>query len=75
MDKFAVAYLVGFFALLFMIFSGAVELKDSIQDMANVLIGVLATGMIKIMDFRYGSSMGSKMKTAALTKLTEEKDV
>lgn len=73
-DKFGFLYLIGFFSLLFLIFSGTVEIGENVKDMANVLIGVLATGLIKIMDFRYGSSLGSKQKTAALSRMNERKE-
>jgi len=65
-DYFGFTYMVGFFLVLLLVFSGWVELADEIRDTANILVGVLSAGLMKLLDYRYGSSEGSKQKTAAL---------
>ncbi len=66
MDKFGYTYMVGFILILLLVFSGWIELADSLRDTANILVGVLAAGLMKLMDYKYGSSEGSKLKTEAL---------
>ncbi|MCK4957760.1 MAG: hypothetical protein KAT00_00130 [Planctomycetes bacterium] len=55
-------FVTGYFGLMYLIFSGGVKVDDSLRDMSNVLIGVLTAGVIKILDFWFGSSHGSKTK-------------
>jgi hypothetical protein len=65
---FGTLYLFGFLGVLYAVFSGELQFDDSLRDMANILIGVLASGLLKILDFLYGSSAGSKAKTEAMIK-------
>jgi len=59
-------YVVGFMALLWVVFGGGVELKTNEAQIANLLLGILAAGMTQVMNFWFGSSVGSKEKTEAL---------
>ena len=56
-------FIVGFIVVLYAVFTGAVELKGSMLNMANILIGILSAGIMQIMNFFFGSSSGSKEKT------------
>ena len=46
----------GYFALLWVLFSGAVVIDDSIRDMSNILLGVLSAGIPMILRFWFGGS-------------------
>lgn len=61
-------FTVGYFALMFCLFGGSFQITESIRDMCNILLGVMTAGVIKILDFWFGSSSGSKEKTAKLTQ-------
>lgn len=65
-DLFSLIYMGGFFLVLCLVLSGLFQIPESLRDTANIMIGVLSTGIIKILDYRYGSSIGSKQKTALL---------
>ena len=55
-------YISGYFALIYLLLFGDVELKASISDMAKVLIGIMTTAIPMILQFWFGSSHGSKNK-------------
>ena len=52
----SVLFIGGYLALIFMIFSGQFALNDSIRDMANILLGVLTSGIPMILRFWFGGS-------------------
>lgn len=56
-------FILGYFVLVFILFSGQIKIDDSIRDMSNVLIGVITANVPSIMQFWFGSSHGSKQKT------------
>ena len=58
----SVIFIGGYFGLLYMLFSGKVEIPESMQTMANILIGVMTANIPQIMSFWFGSSHGSKSK-------------
>ena len=58
----SVIFIGGYFALVFVLFSGKVTITDDIRDMANILLGVLTASIPSIMQFWFGSSHGSKTK-------------
>ena len=62
----ASVYVLAFAVILVIVFTGQIELSDQQSDMANILIGILSAGLLQIMNFFYGSSSGSKEKTAKL---------
>jgi len=49
-------FIKGYFALILMIFSGYLQLDDTVRDMANVLVGVLTAGIPMILRFWFGGS-------------------
>lgn len=62
----ATIFIAGFVAVLWAVFSGAVALDDTSRQIATVMLGILAAGITQIMNFFFGSSSGSKEKTAIL---------
>ncbi len=58
-------FIGGYFVLIFLLFSGEVQITENIKDMANILLGVLTASIPSIMQFWFGSSSGSKEKSAA----------
>lgn len=59
-------FIGGYFSLIFMLFSGEVVISENIKDMGNILLGVLTASVPQIMSFWFGSSSGSKEKTAKM---------
>lgn len=59
----------GYFILVYMLFSGEMKLTDGMAQMGNVLIGVLTAVIPMVFQFWFGSSHGSKSKTAAISGL------
>ena len=57
-------FITGYFLLLFLIVSGHVRISLEIKETAILLLGILTTSMPMIMQFWFGSSSGSKEKTA-----------
>lgn len=55
-------FILGYFAIVGILFSGAVIIDESIRDMSNILLGVLTANIPSIMSFWFGSSHGSKTK-------------
>ena len=58
-------FILGYFTIVYLLFSGGVDIKDSIRDVSNVLLGVMTAAIPQILNFWFGSSLGSKEKTAA----------
>jgi len=58
----ACIFVMGFVGILYTVFSGGIELSNQMSDMANYLLGILSAGLVQIMNFFYGSSVGSKEK-------------
>ena len=56
-------FIIGYFLVVGVLFSGVVVINDSIRDMSNILLGVLTANIPTIMAFWFGSSHGSKLKT------------
>jgi len=55
-------FITGYFAIVYLLFSGSVVIDESIRDMSNILLGVLTANIPAIMSFWFGSSHGSKNK-------------
>lgn len=55
-------FILGYFAIVALLFSGTVKIDQSIKDMSNILLGVLTANIPSIMAFWFGSSHGSKTK-------------
>lgn len=60
----SVLYSVGYFATLYALMSGDLAIGESIRGEFNMVLGVMTAAQIKIMDFWFGSSYGSKVKDA-----------
>jgi hypothetical protein len=59
----SVVFIVGYFALLFFILSGAVTIPESLASEPNIIIGVITASVTNIFNYWFGSSSGSKDKT------------
>lgn len=56
-------FIGGYFFVLYGLLDGEITIKDAIKDTALLLIGLLTREVPTIMQFWFGSSMGSKEKT------------
>ena len=68
----ATVYVVGFVWLLYALFSGQVNIDQSLREVGMILIGGLIAGNEQIRNFFFGSSSGSVRKSATIEKLTKE---
>jgi len=59
-------FITGYFAILYMLFSGGVAISESMRDVVNILLGVLTAAVPQILSFWFGSSLGSKEKTHSM---------
>jgi hypothetical protein len=59
-------YIVGYFVVLGLLLSGRLAVQAELREMTTVLIGMLTTAIPMILGFWFGSSFGSREKTAAL---------
>ena len=50
-------FIKGYFALIALMFTGYIELNETIRDMAMILIGVLSGGVPMILRFWFGGSL------------------
>lgn len=64
----SVIFIIGYFGLVFSIFSGMVELVDTMRQTGNILLGVMTANLPLIMQFWFGSSHGSKRKSELMSK-------
>lgn len=60
----SVIYTFGYFACLWVFLTGAVTVAESLRTEFGMVLGVMTAAQIKIMDFWFGSSYGSKVKDA-----------
>lgn len=58
----SIIFILGYFGILWMIFSGHVKLDGDIKDLAYILLGVMTGEIPRIMAFWFGSSHGSQKK-------------
>lgn len=61
----SLAYSVGYFSVMAAFITGHLHVPTEHASMFNGLLGVLSAAQIQIMNFWFGSSSGSKAKTAA----------
>jgi len=61
-----ILFVLGYFGILGALFFSDIVIPDSKQLILNVLLGVLTAGVSSILQFWFGSSSGSKDKTAKL---------
>jgi len=57
-------FIGGYFGLVYTLVTGSITIPDDQQILVTALIGVLTAGVSNIMQFWFGSSSGSKDKTA-----------
>lgn len=63
-------FIVGYFVILWLLFSGTIQLPDNIRDMANILLGVLTGGIPMILRFWFGGSPDDKDRMDAIYNST-----
>lgn len=63
-------YSAGYFGIFYMFISGAVNIPPEHVGLVSTLLGALSAAQLQIMNFWFGSSRGSKEKTAILAKGT-----
>jgi hypothetical protein len=63
------SYLVvaAFFSTIYLLFVVDVKLQAELRDVAMVLLGTLAASYTQVMNFRFGTSAGSRAKTDLLS--------
>lgn len=59
----AVIFISGFILLARSVFVGEIELSPEQREIAIYVLGIFSAGILQIMNFFFGSSAGSKMKT------------
>lgn len=62
-------YTVGYFTVLILLMTKTIDLSADMQPTFNIILGVLTAAIPMILQFWFGSSNGSKDKTAKLAKL------
>lgn len=62
----SVLFVVGYFAILIMMFVDFISPSEAMKDPLLILLGVMTREMPTIMQFWFGSSFGSKRKTEKL---------
>lgn len=62
----SVIYTAGYFWLMYMLIGGDVKIPADIKPMITILLGVMTAAQAQIMNFWFGSSSGSKEKTAKM---------
>ena len=62
----SIVYSAGYFLVVFMFMAGKIQVPPEHSVMFGGLLGVLSTAQIQIMNFWFGSSSGSKQKTAVM---------
>lgn len=59
-------FILSFSVICYVVFSGMAQLEGESKDVIVYLLGILSAGVTQIMNFWFGSSMGSKEKTQSL---------
>lgn len=62
-------FVLGYFGVLAYLFAGDWAFEDSQMSVVTAVLGVLTAGVVQVLNFWFGSSLGSKAKTDALTAL------
>ncbi len=63
----SILFVVGYFAIMLMMFTNYINPSESMKDPLLVLLGVMTREMPTIMQFWFGSSFGSKKKAEHLS--------
>tara|TARA_R110002020_G_scaffold461823_4_gene680998 strand:+ start:1873 stop:2400 length:528 start_codon:yes stop_codon:yes gene_type:complete len=66
-------FIVGYFILIYFIFSGKFTVQASIRDMSNLLIGILTAGIPMILRFWFGGSIHDESNIDKLHNSTPNK--
>lgn len=61
-------YTIGYCAVLWAFVSGEVTIAEGTEAQFSIVLGVLTAAQAQILNFWFGSSSGSKQKTAELSK-------
>lgn len=61
-------FVIGYFAIFWLLLIDDMELNVRQATMVNVLMGVLTAGVVKILDFWFGSTAGSTIKSHLLAQ-------
>jgi len=67
----SIAYTVAYAVVVYNFMMGNVHVQENQQVLFGSLIGILTAAQVQILNFWFGSSSGSKDKTAALSKRTQ----
>ena len=67
-NALAAGYVLGYFALLAAMALGEIPPEVAAQSAFEILLGALTAGLAQIMNYFFGSSRGSKMKTEAMAR-------
>lgn len=59
-------FIGGYFGILYVLFSGVIDVNPDQATLISTLLGVLTAGVTSIMQFWFGSSVGSKDKTSKM---------
>jgi len=59
-------YTIGYFTVLILLMTKTIDLSADMQPTFNIILGVLTAAIPMILQFWFGSSTGSKEKTAKL---------
>lgn len=60
---------LAFFTTVYILLTQTVEIQTEMRDVVMVLIGTLATSFTQVLNFRFGTSAGSKEKTDIIKRL------
>lgn len=60
-------FVFGYFIIMGLLISGSINIDKDVMVLVTAVIGVLTAGVTGILQFWFGSSLGSKEKTASIT--------
>ena len=64
------AVVLAFFASIYLLLTQVVAIQDGMRDVVMMLLGTLAASFTQVMNFRFGTSAGSKDKTEIIKGLS-----
>lgn len=62
----SMAFITGYFTIVILLLTGQVVVPEALKDVLVALIAIMSASVTAIMGFWFGSSFGSREKTAAL---------
>lgn len=62
----SIIFIIAFSSILYTVFNKVLVMDETQKNIMIYLLGILSAGMIQVMNFWFGSSSGSKEKTAKL---------